>query len=245
MSILEVRRVDGVFGIVAGDGAWRPVRTGGEPVRQFNAGWSPVCAIDAFAPLHMLSLRQEGGAEATWILDGEMGRLGDAVGQVPDRDRHALRERADALLGLVFGRILAAPRPEAAGGADDLAALCEATITEPVGLVASDRAAGIVVVDLNDPVADAALEPFGLAAAALRLTLDGPLPETFRQRMRLVPKYCRVGLSHRKWRCKSRLSGARLETRRYAVGRNNARSCEELARGLCGPSDRSRCNRTS
>lgn len=184
MSVLEVRRSDGVFGIVAGDGAWRPIRSNGEPVRQFNAGWSPVCAIDAFAPLHMLGLRHEDGAEATWILDGDMGRLGDSVGQVPDRDRPALRERADALLGLVFDRIVAAPRPEPVGDADDLAALCEASLTELVGLVASDRAAGIVVVELDDPAADAALGPFGLTAARLRRTLDGSLPESFRQRMR-------------------------------------------------------------
>ena len=184
MSVLEIRRIDGVFGIVAGDGAWRPIRTGGEPVRRFNAGWSPVCAIDGFAPLHMLSLRHEGGAEATWILDGDMGRLGDSLGQLPDRDRHVLREQADALLGLVFDRILAAPRPGPAGAADDLAALCEATVTELVGLVATVRAAGIAVVELNDPAADAALAPFGLRSAALRRTLDGSLPETFRERMR-------------------------------------------------------------
>ena len=184
MAILEVRLVDEAFSVVRRDGCTVPIQANGAPVRQFNAGWTPVCVVDAFAPLHMLSLRHDEGAETTWILDGDLLWLGDSVAHVPDHHRQPLRERAETVLGLVFDRIVAAPRPRPADDADDLAALCERTIGELVGLVAPVRAAGIVVVDLNDPAADAALEPFGLRAARLRDTLAGSLPEAFRHRMR-------------------------------------------------------------
>ena len=132
----------------------------------------------------MLSLRHVAGAEATWLLDADLRRFGDSVMQVPDGDRTALYDRAHALLGLVFERIITAPWPEPTGDAEDLTGLCEATLNELAVPTTSVLAPGMLVVSLDDPAADTVLEPFGLRAAALRATLAGSLPEAFRHRMR-------------------------------------------------------------
>ncbi|WP_428390585.1 hypothetical protein [Lichenicoccus sp.] len=182
MSVLEVRRVDDVFGVVMGDGTWRPIEANGGPVRQFLAGWSPARVIDVFAPLHMLSLQHRDGAEATWILDSDMRRLSDTIARIPDRDRPVLRERAEALLGQVFDQIITAPRIGRSDDSDDLALLCDTTIIELVVLAASARAP-VTVIRLEDPDADAALDRFDLRATNLRATLSGSLPEAFRHRM--------------------------------------------------------------
>ena len=200
MSVLEVRRIDEVFGVFLSDGAWRPIQANGELVQRFNVGWSPICVVDAFAPLHVLRLRHVDGAEASWMLDGDMLRLGDSIAHVAEHSRDPLRDRARALFGLVFDRIIAAPTPERPGDADDLAALCEATIRELVSLVLPTRLAGLVVVNLDDAAADAVLGPFGLHAAMLRATLSGSLPEAFQRRLR-----------HGVWSCPSPIDGRPVE----------------------------------
>lgn len=190
MSVLEVRRVGDVFNVILHDGRSLPIQLNEGPVRSFNAGWNPVCVIDGFAPLHMLSLRHDDGSEATWILNDVMLRLAGSLSQLPPEHQAPLQQRAISLFQAVFDRIVKAPRPRQASDGEDLASLCEPTINELLPLAAPALTAGLVTINLNDAAADGVLQPFGLSATDLRDTLAGSVPEAYRQRLRTGELIC-------------------------------------------------------
>jgi len=153
---LDVSRLQGVFSLVGKRGEIRPIRLGGQPVREFLPGWLPRGACDSFAPWTVLDLLHASGREASWLLDGNLEHASKPLDQLNDLEQALLKEQAAPAIRAVHQALLCAARPRSPPELGLFDGLNQAFVAEIVALAASHAIGETRVVDLHRQVPDLA-----------------------------------------------------------------------------------------
>ncbi len=103
---------DGVLQLRLADARTAPLlRAPGETFRSFVPGWSPQLLYAGLAPFLVLEFSGPDGTRAAWLLDGELCRLGDRLGDLTPAQAEALRRQSGPLLRRMMVDILLRPMP--------------------------------------------------------------------------------------------------------------------------------------
>ena len=81
------------------------------PLTSFVPGWTPHLLYSGLAPFLILEFRNQDGARAAWLLDGELRRLGDKLADLDGGQAEALRTQSASLLRRLVADVLLRPMP--------------------------------------------------------------------------------------------------------------------------------------
>ncbi len=141
MPIWPVSFINGIFQVADADGAQYPITMQGNPVLNFNPGWSPRGLQTGLAPFHILELDHEGGASAFWLLDNGLDFRGNAVVHMRAEDRVRFFAHVEPLVRSLFDESVKAPHSGIPAAAHEFNGFLPASVYELL-VEAADRTIG-------------------------------------------------------------------------------------------------------
>ncbi len=183
---LDVSLAQGCVSVVSETGVLLPVIRNRRPLAALDPGWTALHVVSTLAPTYVMVLRHEDGHEASWFLNADMHHIGGGLQQAVESEDQGLRPRILSMLKRTLAH-LNATRPGDRTGSEidrDIASLCDRTIFDLIEIVWAELFGRTVVLNLDGPETDVALQAFGLSRLDLLTTLDGSLPDGFAELFR-------------------------------------------------------------
>ncbi len=128
--------VDGSIQVADADGTHYPIFMQGVPVREFNPGWTAIGLQTGLAPLHVLELRNEDGAEALWMLDTALEFRSNAVAALGEPDLRLYLGHVEPLVRNLFQEAVLAPHAAIPSAAHEFDGFRASSIAELIRLPA-------------------------------------------------------------------------------------------------------------